>query len=65
LIVLYLASKEELSELREVFTFVDTKNDGYIDVEELQTALLKIYDSETAEKHAAKICCDDETLSYS
>ena len=65
MIVLYLASKEELSELREVFTFVDSKNDGYIDVEELQSALLKIYDSETAEKHAAKICNDEETLSYS
>ncbi|CAD8186340.1 unnamed protein product [Paramecium pentaurelia] len=65
LIVLYLASREELSELREVFTSIDSKNDGYIDVEELQTAMLKIFDSETAERQSNKICNEDDTLSYS
>ncbi|CAD8183794.1 unnamed protein product [Paramecium octaurelia] len=65
LIVLYLASREELSELREVFTYIDSKNDGYIDVEELQTAMLKIFDVETTEMQANKICAEDGTISYS
>ncbi|CAD8168820.1 unnamed protein product [Paramecium pentaurelia] len=65
LIVLYLASREELSELREIFTYIDSKNDGYIDVEELQTAMLKIFDFETTERQTNKICGEDETLSYS
>lgn len=62
---MYLASREELSELREVFTYIDSKNDGYIDFEELQTAMLKIFDFETTERQVNKICAEDETLSYS
>lgn len=43
LIVLFLTSREEISELRYIFKYIDHKLDGIIDEEEMMMVLTKVY----------------------
>ncbi|CAD8151251.1 unnamed protein product [Paramecium pentaurelia] len=63
LMVQFLATREELSELRVVFMHIDTKLDGVLDQDELQAVMLKYYDQSFVHQQINKIC--QHPLTYS